>query len=314
MCQLFGVRSDREVDIEFSFREWKHSGEDNPHGHNFAWWEGGQLRLVREASSLSRAADGDTTKVTAARSRIFLCHVRLRSVGPQDGSNTHPFVAEFHGKGRARVSQPHRKHRRLQGRIVSQRIAHRDLLFGRLPGCFAEKVPTGRGGPTTKKPPPCIRSAGFVRTLRCSGRRPEPHPRFAREGTLGVRPRLPDPASGRVTPDARVSTPRIPKGHSRVEVRGRGGARGRVGRARSAARSRARLGEPVPRKARARPPTLHSAHSPNSSSRASQAPASGRGRQLEASTPRLASRARLPWVPRRPRNRASRRTPMSPNS
>lgn len=99
MCQLLGISSNRDVDIKFSFREWRHRGDGrNPHGYGFAWWEAGELRVVKAASSLYDAKHVDTGEVTAARSRVFLGHVRLKSVGPQDGTNTHPFKAPFDGR------------------------------------------------------------------------------------------------------------------------------------------------------------------------------------------------------------------------
>lgn len=99
MCQLLGISSNREVDIRLSFREWRHRGDErNPHGYGFAWWDRGKLKIVKAASSLYEAAHPKTATVTAARSRIFLAHVRFASVGSQDGNNTHPFQAELGGR------------------------------------------------------------------------------------------------------------------------------------------------------------------------------------------------------------------------
>lgn len=99
MCQLLGVCSNRDVDIKLSFREWKHRGDiRNPHGYGFAWWKAGELQLVRAPSCLYEARDADTDEVTAACSRVFLAHVRFKSVGPQDGANTHPFKGRLRGK------------------------------------------------------------------------------------------------------------------------------------------------------------------------------------------------------------------------
>ncbi|MEM4413070.1 MAG: class II glutamine amidotransferase [Candidatus Caldarchaeum sp.] len=99
MCQLLGISSNRDVDITFSFREWRHRGDErNPHGYGFAWWKSSELQIVKAASSLYKARDVDTEEVTAARSQIFIAHVRLKSVGPQDGVNTHPFTAPFEGR------------------------------------------------------------------------------------------------------------------------------------------------------------------------------------------------------------------------
>ena len=99
MCQLLGISANREVDIRFSFRGWKHRGKKNPHGYGFAYWDAAsKLRIVKAASSLFEAKPADTDEVTAARSRVFLAHVRYASVGSRDGTNTHPFSAIANGK------------------------------------------------------------------------------------------------------------------------------------------------------------------------------------------------------------------------
>jgi predicted glutamine amidotransferase len=98
MCQLLGVCANREVDITFSFREWRHRGQANRHGYGFAHWKGGALAIVKEASSLYDSKPADTEDVTAAGSRMFLGHVRYATVGRLDGSNTHPFAASALGR------------------------------------------------------------------------------------------------------------------------------------------------------------------------------------------------------------------------
>jgi glutamine amidotransferase len=98
MCQLLGICANREVDIKFSFREWRHRGYENPHGYGFAWWKGHEWKIVKDASSLYEAEGKNIEEVRAARSQLFLAHVRLKTVGPQDGSNTHPFKADLEGR------------------------------------------------------------------------------------------------------------------------------------------------------------------------------------------------------------------------
>jgi glutamine amidotransferase len=98
VCQLLGICANQEVDIRFSFREWRHRGQNNPHGYGFAYWDAGELRIVKAASSLYDLKPADTDEMTAARSRVFLAHVRLASVGSRDGTNTHPFAAMAFGR------------------------------------------------------------------------------------------------------------------------------------------------------------------------------------------------------------------------
>jgi glutamine amidotransferase len=98
VCQLLGICANRPVDVEFSFREWRHRGDRNPHGYGFAHWEDGQPKVVKAASNLYASKPADTDQVRAAHSEIFVAHVRYASVGAQDGANTHPFEADFFGR------------------------------------------------------------------------------------------------------------------------------------------------------------------------------------------------------------------------
>jgi predicted glutamine amidotransferase len=98
MCQLLGISANREVDIRFSFREWRHRGNKNPHGYGFAHWKGGQLTIVKAASNLYEQKPEETEDILAAHSRLFLAHVRFATVGARDGRNTHPFMARAVGR------------------------------------------------------------------------------------------------------------------------------------------------------------------------------------------------------------------------
>lgn len=98
MCQLLGISANRPVDVRFSFREWRHRGDRNPHGYGFAHWDDGRLEIVKAASNLFDARTSETEDILAARSGVFLAHVRFASVGVQDGNNTHPFAAEALGR------------------------------------------------------------------------------------------------------------------------------------------------------------------------------------------------------------------------
>ncbi|HXE72525.1 MAG TPA: class II glutamine amidotransferase [Candidatus Nitrosotenuis sp.] len=95
MCQLFGVSANRPVNLEFSLREWRYRGRQNPHGHGFACWGRGGWTVKKEPSSLFRAP---LQAMALVRSRIFLCHVRWATAGGIDGLNTHPFLGELEGR------------------------------------------------------------------------------------------------------------------------------------------------------------------------------------------------------------------------
>lgn len=93
VCQLLGISSNLEIDLDFSFREWRHRGDRNPHGYGFAYWINETPKIVKAASNLFEESPKITEELRKVRSKTFLCHVRLKSVGPQDGDNTHPFLA-----------------------------------------------------------------------------------------------------------------------------------------------------------------------------------------------------------------------------
>jgi predicted glutamine amidotransferase len=99
MCQSLGLASNRDVDMAFSFSEWRHRGESsNPHGSGFAFWPDGHLEVVKKARDLLGTPSTAIARVQTAKSCIFVCHVRFASSGVQDGSHTHPFSSNLNGK------------------------------------------------------------------------------------------------------------------------------------------------------------------------------------------------------------------------
>jgi predicted glutamine amidotransferase len=98
MCQLLAICSNQPTNIEFSFREWRHRGCTNPHGFGFAYWDDDDPQIVKSASNLYEASQKVKDEIVRRVSRTFVCHVRLRSEGSQDGTNTHPFEATINGR------------------------------------------------------------------------------------------------------------------------------------------------------------------------------------------------------------------------
>lgn len=98
MCQLLGISANKPVNLNFSFKAWRHRGCSNPHGYGFAYWHRGTPHIVKEPRSLWKKAQKEGNPVQSVRSSMFVCHVRFASAGPPDGSNTHPFDAELHGR------------------------------------------------------------------------------------------------------------------------------------------------------------------------------------------------------------------------
>ena len=97
MCQLFGISSNKPVNINFSFQGWKHRGRSNPDGYGFAWWEDEVPKVAKDPSSLHTKAVKAGEDIGSVRSSTFLCHVRLASKGVKEIKNTHPFMAEKDG-------------------------------------------------------------------------------------------------------------------------------------------------------------------------------------------------------------------------
>jgi len=57
MCQLLGICANRPVDIQFSFREWKHRGESNSHGYGFAYWKDSSVQEVKPEGEIHVLAE-----------------------------------------------------------------------------------------------------------------------------------------------------------------------------------------------------------------------------------------------------------------
>jgi glutamine amidotransferase len=92
MCQLLGLSSNKNVDIELSLREFRHRGESNPHGWGFAYYSDGKWELIRKPKSL---ADEDIQREQFKfKSKIIIGHVRLASCGNKSHLNTHPFLKD----------------------------------------------------------------------------------------------------------------------------------------------------------------------------------------------------------------------------
>ncbi|MEK6542823.1 MAG: class II glutamine amidotransferase [Elusimicrobiota bacterium] len=95
MCELLGISSNAQVDIEFSFKEWQRRGRRNSDGYGFAYWKGAEPKIIKDATSLDRAKPDTIDYVRSVRSKMFVCHVRMASMGLPNQSNTHPFKARL---------------------------------------------------------------------------------------------------------------------------------------------------------------------------------------------------------------------------
>ncbi len=89
MCQLLGLSSNKNVDIQFSLLEFRHRGEKNPHGWGFAFNQDEDWKVFKEPSSLS--IEDVRAETFQFKSKVIIGHVRLASCGDHTHQNTHPF-------------------------------------------------------------------------------------------------------------------------------------------------------------------------------------------------------------------------------
>lgn len=92
MCEVFGVSSDREINVNSELKEFFKHGEFNPHGWGIASWdENGSVTLVKEPANSTVSE-----KVSEILSSDFTCrgmfaHIRRATIGHVESENTHPF-------------------------------------------------------------------------------------------------------------------------------------------------------------------------------------------------------------------------------
>lgn len=92
MCQLLGISANREVNIDFSMKEFKYRGRSNSHGWGFAFLENRKWKVIKKAGSMD---DEDITQEQFKfKSKIIIGHVRIPSCGGAIHKNTHPFSAD----------------------------------------------------------------------------------------------------------------------------------------------------------------------------------------------------------------------------
>lgn len=101
MCELLGVSSDIPATVNLSLMKLaEHGGHTGPHrdGWGVAYYEGRDLRLIKEAAA---AADSDWVRFVRdhdLRSSIVVAHVRRATMGERSYRNTQPFARELSGR------------------------------------------------------------------------------------------------------------------------------------------------------------------------------------------------------------------------
>jgi glutamine amidotransferase len=100
MCELLGMSSSHATTVNLSLMKLaEHGGFSGPHrdGWGVAYYEGTDIRLIKEAES---AADSDWVRFIGEhqlRSHLVMAHVRHATIGERAYRNTQPFMRELGG-------------------------------------------------------------------------------------------------------------------------------------------------------------------------------------------------------------------------
>ena len=100
MCELFAMSSRQPVDVRFSLEEFsRHGGLAGPHkdGWGIAWYEGDDVRLVKEPRAAADSACLSFIQDHPFRASTVLSHIRKATQGRNTLANSQPFARELGG-------------------------------------------------------------------------------------------------------------------------------------------------------------------------------------------------------------------------
>lgn len=101
MCELLGMECNVPTDIVFSFSGLAlRGGERGPHsdGWGLALYEGRSVRTFLEPAAAANSPLAKYIRSNPIKTLLAIAHVRKRTRGPVNLSNTHPFVRELWGR------------------------------------------------------------------------------------------------------------------------------------------------------------------------------------------------------------------------
>jgi glutamine amidotransferase len=101
MCELFAMSVRAPADVRLSLEEFsRHGGLAGPHkdGWGIAWYEGADVRLVKEPSAASDSACLGFIRDHPFRSSLVVSHIRKATQGSLSLANTQPFTRELGGR------------------------------------------------------------------------------------------------------------------------------------------------------------------------------------------------------------------------
>lgn len=100
MCELFAMSSRQPANVNLSLNILaQHGGTIGPHrdGWGIAYYEDGDIRLVKEAAAASRSDWIDFIEAHDLHSHIVVSHIRRATMGERLLKNTQPFCRELGG-------------------------------------------------------------------------------------------------------------------------------------------------------------------------------------------------------------------------
>ena len=93
MCEVFGVSSAKDINVNAELKVFFKHGDLNPHGWGIASWdEKGTVTLIKEPSN--SAGSGKIAELLSSdlTCRGMFAHIRRATIGHVEYENTHPFT------------------------------------------------------------------------------------------------------------------------------------------------------------------------------------------------------------------------------
>lgn len=101
MCELMGLSSSYKTTINLSLTVLAERGE-SPHLHGDGWgiafYEGNDVRLIKDAGPAKNSEWVEFIKSREIHSHDIIAHIRKSTMGKVNYSNTHPFIREVEGR------------------------------------------------------------------------------------------------------------------------------------------------------------------------------------------------------------------------
>ena len=93
MCELFGITSNRKININRWLNEFFSHAEAHPNGWGLASFDDGHALIEKEPLQASRSYYLKCRLKESIETSCFLAHIRRATIGDDSYSNSHPFVA-----------------------------------------------------------------------------------------------------------------------------------------------------------------------------------------------------------------------------